>query len=107
MISPEELLHNPSRFTVNVAERCVFMDFESLKDGDPLLGGILKAGQFEQCILDARLNDAADAKSLGVQSLRHGTQRSTPHWCHPPPGSVLFHVVKGLFQGQVPWQRLQ
>ncbi len=95
MIRPDDLLAEPSRFTADVAARCVFVDFESLKDGDPLLVGTLNKGKFEQCILDARLADAARAKDLSVQPLGEYCN-SLLDYCEMSDGVIVAFSEKEL-----------
>jgi len=50
------------------AERAIYIDFEGFTDQTPALIGILIDDQFEQVVLDPRLQQAAEAKHLRVVS---------------------------------------
>ncbi|MFP6769473.1 MAG: hypothetical protein VB859_14960 [Planctomycetaceae bacterium] len=47
-------------------DRAIFLDFESFKNGDPLLAGVRIDGHFKQVVLDQRLALAAFDKNLEV-----------------------------------------
>jgi hypothetical protein len=51
------------------AERAIYIDFEGFTDQTPALIGILIDDQFEQVVLDPRLQQAAEVKHLRVVSL--------------------------------------
>ena len=45
-------------------ERAIFLDFESFKNGPPILAGVQFDGHFEQVVFDPRLRQAAKHKEL-------------------------------------------
>lgn len=55
--------------SMEAAERAIYIDFEGFTDQSPALLGILIDDQFEQVVLDPRLQQAAVAKHLRVVSL--------------------------------------
>jgi hypothetical protein len=58
-----------SRLTPPDLKRAIFLDFESFKDGPPLLAGTLIDGVFKQIVLDERLRLAATCKGIPFRKL--------------------------------------
>ena len=71
------------------------LDFESLKDGDPLLAGTLTANSFHQVVLDQQLKSAGDKKGLLTKHLSNYCHQLLDH-CEEQDRLIIAYSTKEL-----------
>ena len=76
-------------------ENSVILDFESLKDGDPMLSATLSGAAFEQTVLNPHLKLAGDHKGLPFKALSHYCHDLLDQ-CEKHDGMIIAYSTKEL-----------